>query len=238
MRRSFSQARTLVCTTSIVTQLVFEHALRIRVKAEISFPPTAILESRSEATTPGSGSAVDISVVSEDAGRGRQENPSEQSTSTTTGTNGKRKEEAPRSDSGMDGNEECASNNLVGKMNNLVSTDLENLVTGRDILLLCLSSLPLRHPALPSLLTFIFSIVIYFPLQVATCVWFLYRILGWSAFIGVATMVALFPIPGVVADKIREVQKETMKRVSSCPFNTLTSGFTSRSDGCACAGCY
>jgi hypothetical protein len=47
-----------------------------------------------------------------------------------------------RSDSGKeDGDEEGASSNLVGKMNNLVSTDLENLVSGRDILLLCLSSL-------------------------------------------------------------------------------------------------
>ena len=147
MRRPFSQARTLVCTTGIVTQLVFEHALRIRVKAEITFLPT--LESRSEVTTPGSGSVVDIDIVSEGAGRSRQETLSEQSTSTETGTNVKRTGEAPRSDSGKDGNEECASSNLVGKMNNLVSTDLENLVSGRDILLLCLSSLLSPSPCSP-----------------------------------------------------------------------------------------
>jgi hypothetical protein len=142
MRRPCPQARTLVRTTGIVTQLVFEHALRIRVKAETSFSraatPTVTPLGRSEATTPDSGSVVEINIVPEGAGRGSQETPSEQSTSTATGTNGKRKEEALRSDSGKgDGDEVGASSNLVGKMNNLVSTDLENLVSGRDILLLC-----------------------------------------------------------------------------------------------------
>jgi hypothetical protein len=75
-------------------------------------------------------------------------------------------------------------------------------------------------------------------MQVVMCVWFLYNILGWSAFIGMAVMVALFPVPGVVASKIQRVQRETMRRVSSCLVNTLASGFTSRLDGCACAGCY
>ena len=242
MRRPCSQAGTLVRTTGIVTQLVFEHALRIRLKAETSLSPaatpTVTPEGLSEATTPDSGSVVDINIGSEGAGGGSQETPSEQSTSTAMGTNGKRKEEASRSDSGKGGGgEEGASSNLVGKMNNLVSTDLENLVEGRDILLVCLSSfLPLS--ALPSLLIFIFPIVFYFPLQVVMCAWFLYNILGWSAFIGMAVMVALFPIPGAVAGKIQQVQKETMRRVSSCLVNTLASGFTLRLDRCACAGCY
>jgi hypothetical protein len=144
MCRSCPKAGTLVRTTGIVTQLVFEHALRIRVKAETSISPaatpTVTPEGRSEATTPDSGSAVEINIVPDGAGGGSQEAPSEHSTSTAT--SGKRKEESSRSDSGKeDGDDKGASSNLVGKMNNLVSTDLENLVSGRDILLLCLSSL-------------------------------------------------------------------------------------------------
>ena len=50
------------------------------------------------------------------------------------------------------------------------------------------------------------------------CVWFLYNILGWSAFLGMAVMIALFPIPGVIAGKIQKVQRETMKRVSILPY--------------------
>ena len=152
MHRSCPKAGTLVRTTGIVTQLVFEHALRIRVKAETSISPAATPnvtpEGRSAATTPDSGSVVEINVVPEGAGGGSQETRSEQSTSTAMSTNGRRKEEASRSDSSK-GDDEGASSNLVGKMNNLVSTDLENLVSGRDILLLCLSSLlPPSRPLL------------------------------------------------------------------------------------------
>ncbi len=102
-------------------------------------------------------------------------------------------------------------------MNNLVSTDLGNLVDGWDFLLLGLSSSPLRARALSSILMKIYSLVLYFPLQVVMCVWFLYNILGWSAFVGLVVMVTLFPIPGIVAGKIQNVQKEAMRRVSVLP---------------------
>ncbi|KAI9431381.1 hypothetical protein H4582DRAFT_2085045 [Lactarius indigo] len=186
---------TLVRISAIVTQLVFEHALRIRVKAETSSSPSATPDAtpdaRSEFTTPDSGSIVEIDIMSEEAGGSSKETRSEQPTVTTSRIKGKRKEEVPRSDSGREGGYEPGdSSNLVGKMNNLVSTDLENLVEGRDFLLL----------------------VLYFPLQVVICIWFLYNILGWSAFVGMVVMVALFPIPGIVAGKIQKVQKEAAKR--------------------------
>ena len=60
-------------------------------------------------------------------------------------------------------------------------------------------------------------LVLYVPLQVGLCVWFLYNVLGWSAFAGLFVMLALFPIPGAVAGKIQNVQKEAMKRVSIFP---------------------
>ena len=56
------------------------------------------------------------------------------------------------------------------------------------------------------------------------CVWFLYNILGWSAFLGMAVMIALFPIPGVIAGKIQKVQRETMKRVSILPYQGFDVG--------------
>ena len=132
----------MVRATAIVTQLVFEHALRIRVKAETSssLAPTLIAtpEGRSEVTTPDSGSVVEINIVSEDPGGSGEETRSEQSTTTTSTIKGKRKEEAPESDSGKEaGDEPGGSSNLVGKMNNLISTDLENLIGGRDFLTFC-----------------------------------------------------------------------------------------------------
>ena len=79
----------------------------------------------------------------------------------------------------------------------------------------------------PCALTFVdeyFPLVLYFPLQVVVCIWFLYNILGWSAFIGMVVMIALFSIPGVVAGKIQKVQKETMKCVSILPYPCLDVG--------------
>jgi hypothetical protein len=145
MRRPFPKAGTLVRTIAIVTQLVFEHALRIRVKAETSHSPggtpTATPEGRSEAVTPDSGSTSGIDIVSEGPGEGSQETRSEQSASVKA----KRRDGVPGFDSRKEGGGETgASSNLVGKMNNLVSTDLENIIAGRDILLLRLSSLPPR----------------------------------------------------------------------------------------------
>ena len=141
MRRPCPQTGAVVRITAIVTQLVFEHALRIRVKADTSSSPaptpTATPEGRSESTTPDSGSVVDINIASEDAGGSNEETRSEQSTTTASTIKGKRKEDAPGSDSSKEaGDEPGGSSNLVGKMNNLVSTDLENLVDGRDFLLL------------------------------------------------------------------------------------------------------
>ena len=64
MCRPCLQKGTVVRVNAIVTQLVFEHALHIHVKAEttssLAASPTATPEGRSEATTPDNGSVVDI----------------------------------------------------------------------------------------------------------------------------------------------------------------------------------
>lgn len=50
-----------------------------------------------------------------------------------------------------------SAENLVGKINNLVTTDLENIGDARDFLL----------------------VLLYIPLQVLFCILFLYIVLGW-----------------------------------------------------------
>lgn len=85
--------------------------------------------------------------------------------------------------------------NLVGKITNLVSTDLNNIVDGRDFPMLFIS----------------------LPLQMVLCIVFLYKVLGWSAIVGMAVMVVLYPLPGWVASKMQGVQREKMKIVSQCP---------------------
>lgn len=55
--------------------------------------------------------------------------------------------------------------------------------------------------------------VLYVPMQMVLCLVFLYNLLGWSTFVGFGVMLALLPVPGWVAKKIRQVQVEKMKMV-------------------------
>ena len=81
--------------------------------------------------------------------------------------------------------------NLVGKITNLVSTDLNNIVDGRDFPMLFIS----------------------LPLQIVLCIVFLYKVLGWSALVGIGVMLVLYPLPGWVASKMQGVQREKMRKV-------------------------
>ena len=81
--------------------------------------------------------------------------------------------------------------NLVGKITNLVSTDLNNIVGGRDFPVLFIS----------------------LPLQIVMCIVFLYKVLGWSALVGIGVMLVLYPLPGWVASKMQGVQREKMRKV-------------------------
>jgi hypothetical protein len=126
-----------VRVSAIVTQLVFEHALRIRVKAETSSSPkttpAVTPEAHSETTTPDNVSVAD-NFGPETAGGSGEENGR---STTSLSIKGKQKVEFPASLASDDDNEDPGkASNLVGKLNNLISTDLENLIEGRDVLLL------------------------------------------------------------------------------------------------------
>ncbi|KAF9013105.1 hypothetical protein BDQ17DRAFT_1342742 [Cyathus striatus] len=107
----FMNTRVIVRIESLVTQLVFEHSLRIRVKAETSGAELATDASQSEDT----GTQGEVQQVA--------------------------KKEVPRTD------------NLVGKLNNLVTSDMSSLYGAKDFLL----------------------VVLYVPLQIAAGIFFLYK---------------------------------------------------------------
>ncbi|KAJ6589838.1 P-loop containing nucleoside triphosphate hydrolase protein [Mycena vulgaris] len=130
----FISTHIMTQTSAIITQLVFEHALRIRVKAE-------------------------------------------------TGEKGKADAVADKK----------ASANLLGKITNLVTVDLGAIGEARNGLFL----------------------VILVPIQIIGSIIFLYQVLGWSAFVGMGVMVALFPVPGYVAKLEQTVQKATLKKTDA-----------------------
>ncbi|KAF7319288.1 ATP-binding cassette transporter [Mycena chlorophos] len=151
--------RTLVRCEAIITQLVFEHALRIRVKAESSDGTTSSGTStptRHETPSPNDGS-VDEAATDGDAA---SQNETLQASSASVKS---------------------------------TFTDLTNITEGRDFLFVCL----------------------LIPLEAVISAIFLYQVLGWAAFVGMATMVLLFPVPGFVASKIRQVQQQRLKKTDA-----------------------
>lgn len=123
-------------TESIITQLVFNHALRVRVKAETdddtipSHNGKVVNKDMANSSTlndnhPGIPLSLDLPVEShtdvfEQPESAAPENGAQESTNYQAAP-GKSK----------------AGNNLVGKITNLCTSDLGNIVGSRDFLLLC-----------------------------------------------------------------------------------------------------
>ncbi|KAJ6606134.1 hypothetical protein DFH09DRAFT_1119386 [Mycena vulgaris] len=115
-RYKFVYNQVHIQAEAILTELIFEHSLRVRVKAETS-----------ELDPSGNGPSATPSTPEPTKGR-----------------------------------------NLVGKINNLATTDLQNIVTAGE--------------CLPQLLIYL--------LQCCLGVWFLYEVLGWAAFVGLGSFIA------------------------------------------------
>ncbi|KAI0638608.1 multidrug resistance-associated ABC transporter [Trametes polyzona] len=192
----FNTTRMLVQTEAIITQLVFDHALRIRVKSESSSSPSSSRASTA-AHTPDNGSIAEAENESPSGsnGDGSEDDTVRASTaSTSSAAVAKKGADTKKAGDKLDAaGGGPSSGNLIGRINNLVTTDLNNLVDGRDFLFIAL----------------------YAPAQIIVAIIFLYSILGWSAFVGMAAMVLLFPIPGYVASMIQGVQTEKMKKTDA-----------------------
>ncbi|KZP18368.1 P-loop containing nucleoside triphosphate hydrolase protein [Athelia psychrophila] len=166
---NFLAVRLTVQADAILTSLIYDHALRIRMKAEVSDSAVGA------GVGVGTGAAnIGVEGPSRDADAARLA----QAQSALPA----------ESQSSKDGDNHSGSN-IVGRLNNLVTTDIQTITRGRDWLL-------------P---------VLYIPLQVILSITFLYYILGWSAFVALAVLLALFPVPGFIASKLSSTQTGKMK---------------------------
>ena len=132
----------LVRTEAIITQLVFDHSLRIRIKAETSDSPAAS-RATTAVHTPDNASIADVEEGSATHGSQNGSNGSEDETvrastisAASTAAAKKGKDVPKKADEAKSTPAEpsSASGNLVGKIINLVTTDLNNLIDGRDFL--------------------------------------------------------------------------------------------------------
>ncbi|KAF7362328.1 Multidrug resistance-associated ABC transporter [Mycena venus] len=100
------------------------------------------------------------------------------------------------------------SKDTMGKLMNLVTSDLANITAVVDVWLVCklqrIVSLFFRDSQIQ---------VVVAPVQIALSTWFLYGILGWSAVVGLAVMVACLPLPAYVTLRVMQgIQVLRMKR--------------------------
>ncbi|KAI0260155.1 hypothetical protein BC834DRAFT_925973 [Gloeopeniophorella convolvens] len=194
----FLSTGNLVRIEGILTQLLLEHALRLRVKAETKQRSSSPQALSVEATTPGNDSEADLHAVEgrETVALGTSSN-SEGDTVSVQSSSVKGKQRVGPEDAKAVSAEVPAApvqdekgGDFAGKINTLASTDLGNITGGRDFLMY----------------TF------YAPLQIIISVCFLYNILGWSTFVGMFFMIALTPLPGLVTKLIHTTQQEAMKK--------------------------
>ncbi|KAF7365323.1 hypothetical protein MVEN_00404300 [Mycena venus] len=83
--------------------------------------------------------------------------------------------------------------NLIGRINNLSTSDVFNLTAVMEI----------------------WITVLLFPLQLALAIWFLYVILGWSSFVGLAVILATLPLPSHLARMMRKLQISSRQRTDA-----------------------
>ncbi|CAK5274929.1 unnamed protein product [Mycena citricolor] len=153
----------VVRAEALLTHIIFKHSLRIRVKAETS--PSVV-----EDATP---------VVTETA------IPSSDSSETVAD------EDGPPTTSGDSPSFKPQTQNLTGKINNLMTTDMREIENNVDF---------------PYL-------IIYIPLQIILSTIFLYSLLGWAVFVGVGALVALGPVPGYLMKLVSGTQKQRMAKM-------------------------
>ncbi|KAJ3929467.1 MAG: hypothetical protein NXY57DRAFT_1016596 [Lentinula lateritia] len=222
--------RQVVHAEAILTEVILEHALRIRVKAETddeedrkasetsissNYPSASASPSQSEsdmATPPDSGDEEDQKTLQSDTHSRAATNATEATDATDTtlrpGSSSSSKvikSKEPSKVSALALTTDSSKNpksqkinsekakNILGKLSNLVTTDMQNITDGKEAL----------------------RLIIQVPIQVALCVWFLERVLGWSAFVGLATIIILFPIPGYFTKLMQSRQKIKMKKTDA-----------------------
>ncbi|KAJ3786105.1 hypothetical protein GGU10DRAFT_291027 [Lentinula aff. detonsa] len=221
--------RQTVHAEAILTEVVLEHALRIRVKAEtddkedMKAPDTSTSSNPSPSASatsslPGSGATTPSPGSEDDRNTLQSDTHSRAATHTTDVTDATdttlrlgssssskvNKSKVPSNplkalaltkDSSKPSKSDQSekAKNILGKLSNLVTTDMQNITDGKEAL----------------------RLIIHVPIQVALCVWFLERVLGWSAFVGLAMIIILFPVPGYFTKLMQSRQKIKMKKTDA-----------------------
>ncbi|KAF8507385.1 ATP-binding cassette transporter [Hysterangium stoloniferum] len=192
---TFTACRVLVHAEAIITQVIFDHALRIRMKeaTTASRPSTApntpdsrsIAENDTDAESESENETLQDGSSPPRLSKGAGRRASNTSNATIHPAVPSLNSDRPASNS--------RSRNLVGMINNLITTDLGNVTDGREFV----------------------HFAIYGPLKFIISFWFLYLILDWSAIVGIALTAISIPLPGYITRLLNKIQTERMKKTDA-----------------------
>ncbi|KAF5327417.1 hypothetical protein D9619_004696 [Psilocybe cf. subviscida] len=185
----------LARTQGILTELVFEHSLRIRFKAGSSGDNTGRTPTASGAATPAECAPEVGDVDDHSTMEGGSDAQSVRTDSTAVKGKGKAKATTINVSvpAQSDAPDQAKKDNLIGKINTLVTADIDNITNGKDVLMLLVQS----------------------PLELVLAMTFLYVVLGWSSIVSFISIVLLLPAPGYIASIMQSVQGKKMAKTDA-----------------------
>jgi hypothetical protein len=173
--------RTATHIEAVITWVVYQHSLRVRVLNKVDDEDQSPAQDSQGTNTPNTESSPTHSQSAEIAMADSQSNAT---TTTTTAVatddgNGKSKDktDTPKATPKKD-------MNVVGRLQSLVTSDLASITLGREWL----------------------NCIVNTTLKLALGSWFLYTVLGWAAWVGLATMILLLPVPALAGRIMNTVQ--------------------------------
>ncbi|KAF8885695.1 multidrug resistance-associated ABC transporter [Gymnopilus junonius] len=176
----------LARTQAVLTELIFEHSFRIRFKAETT-------ASSSTATTPAD--TPDNRSIAGSSTQEAQEGEAQSVRTESTSASAKGKGQADPSPiaTASPSTDAKKKDNLIGKINTLVSVDMDNVLGAKDFLIL----------------------LVQVPVELTLAVIFLYQVLGWSAIVGFISIAVMVPVPGYLAKRIQAIQGRKLERTDA-----------------------
>ncbi|EIN07962.1 P-loop containing nucleoside triphosphate hydrolase protein [Punctularia strigosozonata HHB-11173 SS5] len=180
---------------AIVTQLAFRHALRIRMKGKEERKKEGTgerttevqAEERSASPTATSSTVDGGSETYTDASEERSASPTSSSATVTPSEGGVPDNAKAKQDKKDEDNEKQNEKQMIGRINNIITTDVSAMQQARDF---------------PQLLSGLSATII--------SVFFLYDLLGWSAFVGIAVAVITLPVPAWAATQMMDSTRKKM----------------------------
>ncbi|EJC97738.1 P-loop containing nucleoside triphosphate hydrolase protein [Fomitiporia mediterranea MF3/22] len=187
----YEATRIIVENGSVFTYLVFHHALRIRLKSDSLDSDTGKGSNNDIPETNEENTQTTETPATTDADSSTEEASNVAPASTTTAASGFSSQQATK-----DKNSQERTGHIIGKINNLITSDLTALADLHYV------------TTLPGILV-----------QLVLSIVFLYDLLGWSAFVALGVMIVCLPIPALIGNSMATVQQGKMqatdKRVQS-----------------------